>query len=344
MEDCILCKDEIANQTGSHIIPHFILKRIENLKDKSGRGYEIGFVIHPLFTTSHFGQSILPEKLEEIYGKLTEKEINENTSPYIYDNIFCQRCEKRLATIENLYAKTIITTSTKQYKSGVSQEMGLLFWSSVLWRISFSNITGFQLTKNNQEILRRILNRSLKINPKKINVTEMQAAKDIIKISYKILRCINYSDKNPTFIFFHPNFRNPYLLFIDEFIILFSFNNNYNDIELKDPFEIQKELISTTKNSSNLNEKIFPLSSKVFGNSVQILNKKLAENRISELNRFWDGLHVRIGGKGKTMPKKLKAKLFESIVSKEKKLGRICTLDDLVKTTLEVVNKYNNNP
>jgi len=45
MDNCKLCKNKPADKKGSHIVPHFLLKRIENEEGKSERDYEIGFSI-----------------------------------------------------------------------------------------------------------------------------------------------------------------------------------------------------------------------------------------------------------------------------------------------------------
>lgn len=34
MEKCNLCKENDADKKGSHIVPHFLLKRIENIEGK----------------------------------------------------------------------------------------------------------------------------------------------------------------------------------------------------------------------------------------------------------------------------------------------------------------------
>lgn len=42
MNKCLLCKQNIADKTGSHIIPSFLMKRING---NGMRDHEIGFVI-----------------------------------------------------------------------------------------------------------------------------------------------------------------------------------------------------------------------------------------------------------------------------------------------------------
>src|SRR5690554_2297226 len=107
MRNCLLCDENPADKTGSHIVPHFLAKRIDNEPGESGRDKEMGFVITEDSTTSYFGRSVQPEKLEEIYGEVTDELIENNSIDGIVDNYFCSDCETNLAIIESEYAKTI---------------------------------------------------------------------------------------------------------------------------------------------------------------------------------------------------------------------------------------------
>ncbi|MCD8518543.1 MAG: hypothetical protein LRY32_02380 [Flavobacterium sp.] len=86
------------------------------------------------------------------------------------------------------------------------------------------------MSKGENEILRRILARYLKPEIKNIDISHMRAASDLKKVSYKILRSPDYSEKNFTLLLFDPRYRNPYSLLIDEYLVFFSFKSNYNSI------------------------------------------------------------------------------------------------------------------
>lgn len=107
MNKCNLCQNSDADKKGSHIVPHFLLKRIENIDNKTGRDYEIGYKIGSLTSKSHFGRAVQPEKLEETFGELSEKDIDENVHPLIVDHFLCSECEHRFSIMESIYAKTI---------------------------------------------------------------------------------------------------------------------------------------------------------------------------------------------------------------------------------------------
>lgn len=77
MIKCNLCLKNNANQTGSHIVPFFLFKKVDNLGNSKGRDKELGFVIGSMETRSYFGRGILPEKLEVIYSNLDKVKIND---------------------------------------------------------------------------------------------------------------------------------------------------------------------------------------------------------------------------------------------------------------------------
>ncbi len=132
MNKCKLCNQADADKKGSHIVPHFLLKRVENIEGETGRDKELGFTLGEFDTKSHFGRAVSPEKLEETYGEVTDELIENNTNSMIVDNFFCSTCEKKFAAIESEYAKTLLKMDSSTYESGVSSSLGLLFAFSVL--------------------------------------------------------------------------------------------------------------------------------------------------------------------------------------------------------------------
>ena len=170
MSTCRLCETREANKKGSHIVSHFLLKRIENVDGKPGRDYELGFAIGEFDTESYFGRAVSPEKLEETFGELTEDEIAGNKHPLIVDHYFCSVCEERLSKIEGEYSKMLVTfDKEKEYASGASSSIGLLFWMSVFWRMSIHQHSGTYLSDEENELMRSFLDRFLSIDISKID-------------------------------------------------------------------------------------------------------------------------------------------------------------------------------
>ena len=153
---CRLCLENKADKKGSHIVPHFLLKRIENIDGKTERDYELGFEIGRMGMSSHFGRAVQPYILEETFGNITDDDIEKNSHPLIVDNYYCSECEKRFSLIESEYSLTMSTVNSETYESGVSSLLGILFWGSIVWRISNHGKNGVKLPIEQEESLRSI--------------------------------------------------------------------------------------------------------------------------------------------------------------------------------------------
>jgi len=340
MTKCLLCNDKEADKKGSHIVPHFLLKRIENIEGKSGRDYELGFYIEEFDTQSYFGRSVQKQELDEIYGELSDEEIEKNKHPLIVDYFFCSDCEKKLSVIESEYAKTLNKVGESNYESGVSTEIGLLFWMSVIWRMSINKKSGVRLTKGENETLRRILNRSLKNSIDEIDIMQIQESKDLKKIAYKLIRCPKYSYEFPTTLFFHPEFRKPYSILIDEYILLFSFKNNFDNYKSKNFFGLKDEIKSAPTNSINTNETIKTIPKETLKTINDGVVDKMKTIRISNIDEYLSKVHVAMGGEGKYTPKEVRNEIMEELTSAEKTLGRKYNIKDLRDSTYKVIKKY----
>jgi hypothetical protein len=338
---CKLCKKNKADKKGSHIVPHFLLKFIDNEPGSTKRDHELGFVIGEFDTKSYFGRSVQPEKLEEMYGELKEEEIANNKSPLIVDNFFCTSCENRFSIIESKYAETLKVSSSNEYETGLTSEFGLLFWMSVIWRISISRKTGLRLTSGESEIVRRILDRTLSESLSSIDIKGMQEAKDTLRISYRLLRCPGYPAPNGMFLFVHPNFRNPYSLVIGEFIVLFSLKNNFTNYEHenKELYGLAEDIRSATTNKIKTKEKVRAIINDKMDSLNEGITHELANLRMKRTNSILDEFHVRAGGVGNTMPIEIKQKIHQEMADEEKKLGRKYTNEDLVKSAYKIMKE-----
>ncbi len=54
MKECFICNNE-ADKKGSHIVPHFLMKRIDNEEGSKERDKELGFEITETGSKSYFG-------------------------------------------------------------------------------------------------------------------------------------------------------------------------------------------------------------------------------------------------------------------------------------------------
>src|SRR5690606_17334247 len=132
MNICKLCQQHEADKKGSHIVPFFLLREVENIDGKKERNYEIGFSLDGLVIKSHFGSSILPERLEETFGEIQDEDIEANKHPMIVDHLLCTSCEKRFSVLESKYSKFLNDNNTNV---DVRTNISYLFWISVFWRL-----------------------------------------------------------------------------------------------------------------------------------------------------------------------------------------------------------------
>ena len=63
MRNCLLCQHNEADKTGSHIIPSFLMKRING---GGRRDHEVGFEIRDGLVNTYFGRDIYEEERKAI--------------------------------------------------------------------------------------------------------------------------------------------------------------------------------------------------------------------------------------------------------------------------------------
>lgn len=338
---CKLCKEKTADKTGSHIVPHFILKNIDNLENSKERDKELGFEISSFGTKAYFGRGILPEKLEEIYGEVTDEIIEKNNVPLLQDYIFCSECEKKLSIIESEYSKNVSTFAT-QYSIHNPKNLFIsyLLWISVIWRLSITS-ENFKLSRKNESILQRILKNYLRLDIRKI--VPLIRDKDLKKVSIKILK--SNQNHNPTFktLIVNPEIEYPYYLVADDYILAFYLQSNKKKRSRKKvPYlkDIQKSINSAKTNTSRKGESITFIDS----HALENLNKEFmtikAKDFLSTFSEILDEIHVKIKGVGKQMPIEIKQEIIETIVSSEEPLGKKYTPNYMSKVIYNVIKKY----
>ncbi len=158
---CALCKRNLADKTGSHMVPHFIIANVFTY-DKSEEREKVVLESEDLSMGEkehYFGHQVYDDTISELIGKSLDddeiaKEIKKKNL-LTRDYVFCSECEKRFGTIESYYAE-ILTSGKNDYQPGIPY----LFWMSVIWRMSISNM-GTKLSNEHEDKLRKVLNNCL---------------------------------------------------------------------------------------------------------------------------------------------------------------------------------------
>lgn len=347
MNICKLCLAKNADKRGSHIVPHFLLKRIENVDGKKQRDYELGFRLDKMGMTPHFGRAVSPEKLEQMFGDLTDAEIENNQHPLIVDHYYCSDCEQRLSIIESSYAITLNEKldnpeEDAMYDSGADVLVALLFWTSVVWRISSHGKSGVRLNASKEEYLRGLLNKYL---PQK-NIEDLKSIEDLndfVNISYKAIRFSSIKESDAKYLFVDPKFSELFVLLIDEYVIALAIGCDYSELEnekslgLNLQFDnvIVNEVKENTREVIKKQPKIFYLD--LCKNLVDLAKDVYLEG----LDKLLDELHKILGGEGNYMPIELKMEVKKALIEKDNAMGRKYTIDDLKETLLEIFGEKN---
>lgn len=325
MDKCKLCLVNDADKKGSHIVPHFLMKRIDNNNSKT-REKELGFNIGKLETKSYFGRGLSVEKLEEVYGEVNDELIENNNIDLVVDYYFCKSCEDNLAKIESEYSKSINVFSEfeKNYESTKIKSIGFLFWTSIIWRLSIKENSGFKLKIKEENRLRRILNNYFVDN----NLS--QQSYDFNSIGYIILRSPNYPNDLPTYLHWEPTYTRPYSIIINEYIIFYYFKSTYLNGMILDFYDTEKFKSIAHFNSPFENEIILKISQEKLKEINEKINLRLVFDRLKEYDYILNELHRKLGGKGE-MDINIRNKIKHNIVTSDLPIGKKDSLENIKK-------------
>lgn len=218
---CLICNLREADATGSHIIPHSVLESMYNDGAK-GRDMEQNFQLGGGGSAAYFGRRVLPEKVEQTIGRaLTDDEIDTEPNPYVADHIFCISCEKKLSFFESLYKqKVAVRLATNKPLSPQQACIAHYFWLSVIYRCAVTNFNHFQLDMGQRAALHGIVNAILAESEADTerNCLARPVAENLFIGYYK-----PGEDSGRNAVFLHLEKQNPYLLFINQYVLVFNY-------------------------------------------------------------------------------------------------------------------------
>lgn len=167
---CCLCREAIASETGSHMVPNFIAHKSFSF-DKQGKRFRealnfMGANDTELFS-SYYGNQVPTERIETAIGHELEEDFSfKNINILEYDNEFCSGCEKRFSILETVYAIKYNNPS-----KNLSPRISYLFWLSVLWRMDIGRL-GLFMDFNDEMNLRQIVDSGIEADAKTIAKSE----------------------------------------------------------------------------------------------------------------------------------------------------------------------------
>jgi hypothetical protein len=223
MSQCLVCNIMEADKSGSHVIPHFILESMQNEPGVNGRDKGITFKLGETSSDLRFGRALSPEKFESLLGRApseTEIENSVREQYHVEDHIFCTSCETKLSYLESLYKSEVDKSIQEGRKLTADQfKIAQFFWLMVILRCSVVPNTDFSLEKGLENKVKAITNRILSNS---LQETKSNCLNTNLPFSLRILVNTTTFNKTRNSILLHPNYANPYLLFINEYILLFN--------------------------------------------------------------------------------------------------------------------------
>ncbi|MBC7758156.1 MAG: hypothetical protein H7069_04830 [Phormidesmis sp. FL-bin-119] len=339
MNRCKLCVTNDADDTGSHVVPHFLLKRIFNVENAKGRDQEISFKISALDVQMSFGRSVQPEKLEEVFGDLSDEELEARAmADLVVDNEWCKSCEKKFADLESFYSKTLAVEKETEYQSTDDSLGALMFWLSIIWRISATGKNNLRLSAKDERKIRNLLN---EYEPGKNNDEFTKKWSPVLdEISYQVYRSPDYYKKidpeHGTFLLDGKNMQ-PYAIMVDEFAVLIYMKKSHLKLKLAAFFDFEN--LDGALSNFDSGENITPLSVEEYGSHISKVVEYMKDIKLDRYRGILNRLYRKIGHQG-NMPEHIVGEIIAQMTSDERKLGRKYTHEDFVKCTTEVVLKH----
>lgn len=188
---CLLCKKNDADAVGSHMVPHMLIQQVFSYDGGKGRDKEVAemFNLSGGEYINFFGRNVNDEIMSDINNRpVSDGEIEyEGAKHNVFtrDHIFCQDCEKRLMAVESFYAD-ILNGKISKYPAAIPY----LFWISVIWRMSISNM-GLKMYPKDEKTLRKILDDALSKDRDQIGVDR----KMLGDCAYGIYHCEDIKDE-----------------------------------------------------------------------------------------------------------------------------------------------------
>lgn len=316
---CLLCKSNVADKTGSHIVPSFIMKRING---DGQRDHEIGFAIKAGIVEPYFGRDIYEEKRRAITDREDMMESRENLD--VCDYIFCKECENYFGSLESAYAPSLslnFSEKANTINNKVAPKDALLFWCSVVWRISATGHLGQKISPNLEEKLRNVL-----------------ATNSIegLNVKYALFRCKDYGkvDGRGTSVCMDLK-DNSVLLIADDtmLIMVFDIGEKKHKVQLMDmALSLKPHTLNDGIKQEEISPMPIPIFDRVMANMQQVAVKSM------HLPERFSGLHnVIFGG---TLPEELMKDVLDLMQSHPCKLGDRYTVEHYAWCYKEVLMKH----
>ena len=298
---CLLCKQNEANQTGSHIFTNSLIKSCLNVEGKTGRDDELIFSFSESASRDvYVGKTTSTDKIQQVIGRdLTDIEIEANNNKIVKDNIYCRDCEKLFGKIESPFTQKILNKirSGNKYEFEFPENILIrLYFYIQIWRASSIKFEGWFLENSAvEEKLRQIILEAC--NQYDTGLSE-ELSKSIIKFPLIVNYLLTPAGEKSTNFLFIGEPKKPYYFFLCDFIIEF-----VNKME----FVTKSELINYYDVNENLDEKDVNFNENIF--KVRVISdehrKIIKSDFVSEMaGKKTEQIRLRVISEYKRITKK----------------------------------------
>ena len=324
MEWCRLCQRKEATQTNSHIVPNFLTRRFENPPEETRREYGMTYDLGGTFAKGYVGRSVSPDKVESTYGVYTDDDLRKNKNPNTEDYYFCPCCEKRFSVVERIYSEVVSHFDKTGTAKPIDSSLGILFWCSVFWRLGQQIRQAMNFTDQDMELMRSVLDECLPEPDQQPDMEIIKAHGGLRKMSYGIARCTLHEEKWGLLV--HHLYTKPHALIVADYIVLFSLDENYSNLETVDFFGIRDNIKRIPINRVDSHESVTIIEPDIIRILIAGVTDFHAKRFVEDIclcidNMFYDVM-------GYPCPDYIKCEIFEELTDIEIKFGRRYTVEE----------------
>ncbi len=308
MTKCGICGQRKATKTNSHLIPSFIIAMVSSYDGSYKRDKEMLFTFESILSFFYAGRGVLDPNYLEYFKSISEEKQNiiKDYQYFAPDFIFCPECEKKIGDfLESKY-------SANKHKLKNDGLISIMFWLSVIWRISKFGSEVYKLPNEYEEVMGALLNEYLQNNGK---IQDKANFLNRIPFSYKIVFCADYCKTNAGYISGqYDRETNSATYFMGDFILQVYFSNTtvQNDVfGLKSIFDTAT--LNTGQDSEN-KQTISPEKLRTIYDSLLNYCCKLRyQNDKDYFKGLWNILRCQLGS---NIPQKPNKKICAQFISK----------------------------
>lgn len=280
---CALCKEREANKKNTHYLTDGIIRSCLNQEGSGERekGFYFDLSNNSAFVEFNFQRETSISKLEESLGREpTDDEIEKAKQiPFSVDYVFCSECEDIFTSIESSFIENILPklrdtdlTDIADIEIAEYKEIKLFFYLQV-WRTHICEQTlnlPEHIAENSRQI---ILNYS--------TVENVELTKFPLSITY-LQTLGGVAEYTTNFVGF-TNDKNPYLIFMNDFVIQFFESNE--EFRFLDFYGLNTE--PEFEDFLNQNEEVFKVN--IFQNDErkQFLNDFIEGEKVKQTVQYY---------------------------------------------------------